>query len=175
MLQRAIHVVGARDWKRIASEFLRGARTHGQCYHRWRQTTSSKRPWTAEEDAVVRECMRTGTTRYRDIAMKLPGRIGKQVRERWVCQLQGGADQKRRWTAAEDDKLLRLHAQYGNKWVAIARELDGRSENTVKNRWHSAAIRKRRASGSGAVATAVAAPPPPAPRPAPASAPAPAP
>ena len=31
----------------------------------------------------------------------------------------------------------------GNKWTKIARELRGRSENDVKNRWHSLAFRKK--------------------------------
>ena len=46
------------------------------------------RPWTTEEDAMVRSLVEEhGTKRWSVIAASLPGRTGKQCRERWHNQL----------------------------------------------------------------------------------------
>eukprot|EP00961_Rhodomonas_salina_P209463 2827700-Rhodomonas_salina.3 len=49
---------------------------------------STKTPWSAEEDALVtRLIAEYGTQRWRHVASFIPGRSGKQVRERWRNQL----------------------------------------------------------------------------------------
>ncbi len=42
-----------------------------------------KGPWTPEEDEIITNCILNGTTKWSEIALKIPGRIGKQCRERW--------------------------------------------------------------------------------------------
>jgi hypothetical protein len=39
-----------------------------------------KGPWTKEEDQVIRDCIDRGITKWSEIAERIPGRIGKQVR-----------------------------------------------------------------------------------------------
>lgn len=39
-----------------------------------------KGPWTKEEDDVIIQCMTTGITKWSEIADRIPGRLGKQVR-----------------------------------------------------------------------------------------------
>lgn len=42
-----------------------------------------KGPWTKEEDDIISECMLAGIIKWSEIAVRIPGRIGKQCRERW--------------------------------------------------------------------------------------------
>lgn len=44
---------------------------------------------------------------------------------------------KRKWTEEEDIILLEAQRVVGNKWALIRKRLPGRSENDVKNRYHS--------------------------------------
>ena len=58
-----------------------------QCLHRWQKVLNPslvKGPWTPEEDAkVVQLVNEYGPKKWSLIAAHLPGRIGKQCRERW--------------------------------------------------------------------------------------------
>ena len=48
-----------------------------------------------------------------------------------------GKPSKSPWTEEEDRSLFKLYKTFGSKWSAIAKELEGRSENEVKNRFYS--------------------------------------
>lgn len=41
-----------------------------------------------------------------------------------------------RWTSEENDRLIKLHHRYGNKWSKLAKELPGRSPTAIKNHFH---------------------------------------
>ena len=81
-----------------------------------------------------------GLKKWKEIATFLPGRIGKQCRERWYNNVDPNLN-KDKWTIAEDLQLMELHKIYGNKWVQIQRHMPGRIDNDIKNRFN-ASLRK---------------------------------
>ena len=62
-----------------------------------------KGPWTKEEDDLVRRIVEeqgVGEVRWSVIASQLPGRVGKQCRERWYNHLSPTVN-KQPWTQQE--------------------------------------------------------------------------
>ena len=144
-LRAAVAALGAKNWKRVSQEYLGSQRSDVQCLHRWNKVLKPglvKGPWTPHEDAIIQTCILQGISKWSEIAAKVPGRIGKQCRERWFNHLDPTI-KKGDWSEAEDLILCQSQAQIGNKWCDIAKLLPGRSENAVKNRWNSATRRRQ--------------------------------
>jgi hypothetical protein len=66
--------------------------------------------------------------------------MGKQCRERWFNHLAPSV-KKGEWTVEEDMRIMAAVQQHGTKWSVIVKELPGRSDNAIKNRYYSA-VRK---------------------------------
>lgn len=63
-------------------------------------------------------------------------KTGKQIRERFINKLDPKI-KKEEWTDEEDRKIIELYCLIGRKWSEISKQLPGRPENKIKNRFYS--------------------------------------
>ncbi len=110
-------------------------------------TRSKPRPGTfsCEEDEALLELVKAETViEWPKISKMLGTKTARQCRDRYQNYLDPRLNHNE-WSEEEDSLLLSLYSSYGAKWTQISHRIEGRSLNSVHNRWN---VLKRRATST---------------------------
>ena len=88
-----------------------------------------------EDSALIALVQEHGPKNWSFISKGVPGRIGKQCRERWKNYLDPGI-KSGGWTPAEELQVAMSVNELGFQWATIARRMPGRTDSAVKNWYH---------------------------------------
>ncbi|XP_075521908.1 uncharacterized protein LOC142555105 isoform X2 [Primulina tabacum] len=96
-----------------------------------------KTPWTLSEDNILREYVKKHGEGNWGSIQEISGldKSGKSCRNRWANYLRPNL-KKGAFSAEEEKLIIELHGEHGNKWAHIAAQLQGRTDNEVKNYWN---------------------------------------
>lgn len=91
-----------------------------------------------QEDQVLLRAIHSheqATLKWSVVAKAVPGRSGKQCRERYLNHLTPNIKLKD-WSPVEDAAIFRLYQTVGTKWSMMSKIIRGRTDNGIKNRYH---------------------------------------
>jgi hypothetical protein len=123
-------------WNKIAKAF--DNRTASQCYERHRKIKPElkKGPWTLEEDEALIELINVYGKKWSKISRIMKSRTGKQIRDRYMNNLDQKYN-KGRFSDDEEKLISELLAKFGPIWSLIALHFPDRNSQIIKNRFYS--------------------------------------
>ena len=99
---------------------------------------SGPKAWSKEEDTTLLRIVQTMQMpmKWSVVALSLPGRTGKQCRERYVNHLNPRLKVSD-WNPIEDATIFHLYSTTGSHWSSMSKVIPGRTDNGIKNRFHN--------------------------------------
>ena len=98
--------------------------------------SSRRKRWTKEEDDALRECVNLyGEKAWHQVCKFIPGRSSRQCKERWFYGVSPNI-RKDEFSKDEDELLKSLVESVGTKWTQISPQFNGRTPETLKNRYY---------------------------------------
>jgi flagellar biosynthesis GTPase FlhF len=150
-LRAAVHEMGPQKWKRIAQKVA--GRNDVQCLQRWKKVLDPdlrKGKWSDAEDDIMRSVKQTNPKiKWGSLALYIPGRCGKQCRERWDTFLDPTL-KRSEWTPEEDAVIMQARQGAGTRtWSELSKILPGRSQLKVRDRYKGLCRALRRQAEAG--------------------------
>lgn len=100
--------------------------------------------FSPEEDITLNNLIAiNGPRKWDKIALSMPGRTGRQCRDRFQNYLNPSLTNGP-WTDEEDKLLEQKVNEIGPHWNKIIKFFNGRSTNNVKNRWYTYIFKKQK-------------------------------
>jgi len=141
LLLNSINFERRQNWKFIST--LLQNKTPIQCFYRSRKINPViiKTKWTLDEDETLISLQEKYGNNWSKIAREIKSRGPKQIRDRFINNLDPRIRRKN-FTIAEDLKILQLKNLLGNKWSQISKHFEDRSPDIIKSRYYSSVKNK---------------------------------